>query len=197
MSKYLIIKSEVPFSVSISDLNVHLRGKGATETVLEESALVSADLRDKVARRWVTLSNQGVAARRMWPTASPVFLPPLPPPASDPSAVDPLAPAVPAPAAAVDPELVRILRGIDEKLGALLTRPSPPPAEVVAAHVRSLAAMASIPDGLPGAPHPQFIPSTILPDDGGKASTIKVRQEDSKIAVDDSVSALKNLRRRT
>ncbi len=201
MSKYLVVKSEVSFSVSVEDLNVHLRSKGATQTVLAASAELSADLRDKLARRWVSLSHQGIAASRMWPTARPVLLPPLPPVAPSPagtpaSAPPPLAPAPSQTAVAPDADLLRVLRGIDQKLGDLLTRPSAPPAEVVAAHVRAISSLASIPDGLPGAAHPQFIPSSILPEGADAGSTIKVKREASDVSMDESMSALKKLRKR-
>lgn len=202
MSKYLVVKSEVSFSVSVEDLNVHLRSKGATQTVLAASAELSADLRDKLARRWVSLSHQGIAASRMWPTARPVLLPPLPPgtpsPVEPPAAASP--PAVIAPSAPLptqDTDLLRVLRGIDQKLGDLLTRPSAPPAEVVAAHVRAISSLSSVPDGLPGAAHPQFIPSTILPEGAEAGSTIKVKREASDVSMDESMSALKKLRKKT
>lgn len=199
MSKYLVVKSEVSFSVSVEDLNVHLRSKGATQTVLAASAELSADLRDKLARRWVSLSHQGIAASRMWPTARPVLLPPLPPGA--PSPAEPPASALPPvpsqTAVAPDADLLRVLRGIDQKLGDLLTRPSAPPAEVVAAHVRAISSMASVPDGLPGAAHPQFIPSSILPEGADAGSTIKVKREASDVSMDESMSALKKLRKKT
>lgn len=130
---------------------------------------------------------------RVWPLARPVELgkpekAPLPAPVPD------LSPR------SADPEMLRLLGSIDEKLGQLLQRPSAPPAEVVAAHVRALGAAVSagapVPQGLPGAPHPKFIPSTIMSDEV-KSADIKVKTEEVSADVDvgGSTAALRNMRR--
>lgn len=183
----------------IEDLSVRLAGKGCEVTVLTSVAEASYDLRDRLNQRQVTLIRVGP---EVWPVAGPVVLPPLPSRAlvSGPSAQVPprLQEAVPVPAPAApaeSPEMMRVLNSINRNLEMLLLRPSPPPAEVVAAHVRAIAA-GPVPEGLPGAPHPQFIPSTILPSDPFAGGDIKVKKSDVSVGVDDSVSALKELRKK-
>jgi len=173
-------------AVSVEDLGVHLSGKGSTATVLTASAMASSDLRERIAARQVSISSPGLPATRMWPLAERVVLPPLPPPSQPP-------PSSPPPASL---EYLQVLKDINEKLGVLVLRPSPPPAEVVAAHVRAVAQAGPVPQGLPGAPHPQFIPSTILPDGEGAGADIKVSRSDVPVDVGPSVSALRDLRRK-
>ncbi len=188
MARRLVITCLSPSSVAVEDLGVRLSGRGSTASVLESSALASSDLKRRVADRLVSVSREPSA--RVWPVARPARPPAAlesPPPASAPSS---------SPASAVsDPDLLRVLTDISGKLGDLLRRPSPPPAEVVAAHVRAIASHASVPEGLPGAAHPQFIPSTIVPTES--AADIKVKQAESSVGVDDSISALRKLRKKT
>jgi hypothetical protein len=199
MGNFLRIRCLVPASVMIEDLSVRLAGKGCEVTVLTSAAEASYDLRDRLNQRQVTLIRVGP---EVWPVAGPVVLPPLPPRAfvSGPSSQIPPRPqeALPAPspaAAAESPEMLRVLNSINRNLEMLLLRPSPPPAEVVAAHVRAIAA-GPVPEGLPGAPHPQFIPSTILPTDPSAGGDIKVTKSDVSVGVDASVAALKELKKR-
>ncbi len=196
MGNFLRIRCLVPTSVMIEDMSVRLVGKGDEATVLTSAAMVSQDLRDRLDSRQVTLVRVGP---EVWPLAGPVVLPPLPPRAlvSGPSAraqeASPVVP--PPPPQAASPDIVGVLKSIDQSLKALLLRPSPPPAEVVAAHVRAISSI-PVPDGLPGAAHPQFIPSTILPSGEGAGSDIKVTKTSVGVGVDDSVVALKELRRK-
>ncbi len=193
MGNFLRIRCLVPTSVMIEDLSVRLAGKGNEVTVLTSAAEASRDLRDALDRRQVSLSHVGP---QVWPVARPVILPPLPASSSAPMAPPVPAPTpTPTPTSAESPEVLRMLGSIDRSLKALLLRPSPPPAEVVAAHVRAISS-GPVPDGLPGAPHPQFIPSTILPADPAAGGDIKVTRSDVPVGVDDSVSALKEIRRK-
>jgi hypothetical protein len=188
MARRLVITCLSPSSVVIEDLGVRLSGQGSSAFVLESSATASSDLRARVSERLVSVSRE--PSLRVWPVARPTRPPPgLESPSSLSQQTSAPLPSVPS----SDPELLRVLTDISGKLGDLLRRPSPPPAEVVAAHVRSIASRAFVPDGLPGAAHPQFIPSTIVPTES--AADIKVKQAESSVGVDDSVSALKKLRR--
>ncbi len=181
MGNFLRIRCLVPTSVMISDLNVRLIGKGSEVTVMTSAAESSVNLREALDARQVSLSRVGP---EVWPLAGPVVLPPLPPQPR------PQPPAAQAPAAALaeSPELLRMLSSIDQSLKTLLQRPSPPPPEVVAAHLKSMSSAVD-------EPHPQFIPSTILPSGEVAESDIKVRTSEGA-PVDASVSALRELRRK-
>jgi len=202
MASRLVITCLSPSSVSVGDLGVHLAGRGSTATVLESTAVASRDLKDRVAARLVSVSR--APSLKVWPVARParppqaLASPPEPAPSSVPVHDRPT-PVVEArrPEPSEGSEVVKFLSEINDKLGELLRRPSAPPPEVVAAHVRAIATLPSVPDGLPGAPHPTFIPSTILPSDPSAGQDIKVKHSESAVGVDDSVSALKKLRKRT
>jgi malate/lactate dehydrogenase len=116
-------------------------------------------------------------------------------------------PISPDPLAQPDPNIADIrnsIKRIEEIVEALSQRPSPAAPEIVAAHVRNIQQLTSIPVGLPGGPHlpgpgaakdPLFIPSRIAPED--VETNIKVREEQiDKQNMDESVEALKKLKRK-
>lgn len=186
MGNFLRIRCLVPTSVMIEDMSVRLVGKGSEVTVMASAAEASHDLRDRLGMRQVALLKVGP---EVWPLAGPVVLLPLPP-----RPPTPPPPSVPAPAQPGAPDIALVLSSIDQSLKALLLRPSPPPAEVVAAHVRAVSSLVS--PVAPSAVHPQFIPSSILPSGEGAGSDIRVRKSETSVGVDESVSALKELRKR-
>lgn len=199
MGNFLRIRCLVPTSVMIEDLSVRLVGKGAEATVMTSAAEASHDLRDRLNARQVALLHVGP---EMWPFAGPVVLPPLSPrtPVSGPPAPavthavssSPRLPPPSAPPPGPSPDVLSVLSSIDQSLKVLLQRPSPPPADVVAAHVRAISGQVSVAPQVVA--HPQFIPSTILPSGEGAGSDIKVRKSETSVGVDESVSALKELR---
>lgn len=185
--EYVIVRSLLPTS-SVPDMGIRLVGRWSTITVSYAAAAASSDLKEAVRERRVSVLEPGSSNMRIWPFAKTVNLP------------EPVPEESPPPAAPADPELLRVLRSIDGKLGDLLQRPSAPPAEVVAAHVAALSASVAsgrpVPSGLPGAPHPSFIPSEIVPKDVKVSSDIKVRTDQVDVDVGESTAALKKLRNR-
>ncbi|KKL85933.1 hypothetical protein LCGC14_1949770, partial [marine sediment metagenome] len=61
--------------------------------------------------------------------------------------------------------LLSSVRGIESALKELLQRPSPAPADVLAAHVHAIRQRGGIPSGPDPADDPMFIPSQIIPTD--------------------------------
>ena len=189
--EFVVVRSLLPVA-SVPDMGIRLVGRWSTVTVSYVAAAASSDLKEAVRARRVSVLEAGRLSMRIWPLSKSV---PLPDPSPEPD---------PPPASrAADPELLRVLKSIDSKLGDLLLRPSAPPAEVVAAHVAahvaalssSVAAGRPVPDGLPGAPHPSFIPSEIVPKDVKISTDIKVKTGSVDADVEGSTAALRKLRR--
>lgn len=185
-SEFVELTSVVPYAVVFEDIGVRLPGRGSKATVSSALLGSSKDYRDH--RGWVTVrSLKREAPMPIWPFAKarppdpvPVVLPP--------SEMD---------------DIKTSVKRIAEAVESLLRRPSPPAPEVVAAHVRNIQSMPSVPQGLPGgqrlpapgsAADPVFIPSRISPD--SVESNIKVREDKVEEGdIDDGVEALKRLRR--
>lgn len=177
-SKYKIINL-IASSVTLEDLRIHLPGKGSWAIVHAASADASKDLRDN--RHLVKLVPfQTEAPMRVWPfiKAPPKALPPKP---------------------AVSPrelrELFQSVRGIETALQELLLRPSPAPADVLAAHVHAIKQRGGIPPGLPGGPDPaddpMFIPSQIIPAD----MDADIQAHEGEVQKDDFQEGMDALRR--
>jgi hypothetical protein len=180
--RYKII-NEACADVTVEDLRVHLPGRGSWSIVLAASLEASKDF-GKV-RHLVRL--EPVRDERKMPVW-PFIKAPEPEPAR-----------IPAPGKPVElDELVRSVRGIEQALKELLLRPSPAPADVVAAHVHAIGQRGGIPAGLPGADpsdDPMFIPSKIVPDSA--EADIQVREgEVRKDDFDAAAAALRRARKR-
>ncbi len=185
---FVEITCSAPHSVSIEDIGVHLPGRGSKATVRADVLAASRDYAR--CRPWVVVKPLFQEVRMpLWPFVKARAPAPNPAPT--------------APAEAGLSEIRDSVKRIEAFVESLVSRPSPAAPEVVAAHVRNIGAMPSVPAGLPGAPRlpgpgassePFFIPSKIAPD--VSSSNIKVLEgEVEKQNMDEGVEALKKLRR--
>jgi len=177
--RYKII-NQTYADVMIEDLRIHLPGKGSWSYVFAASLEASKDF--KKVCHFVKLEPVRIERQMpIWPFVK-----------------APRAPDPEPPKKSVElKELIESVRRIERALQDLLTRPSPPPADVVAAHVHAIG-QRGIPVGLPGAPldDPVFIPSKIIPD--GADADIKIREgEVQKDDFDAAANALKKARKKT
>jgi hypothetical protein len=183
VSKYKKITNRIASSVVIEDLKVYLPGKGSWTIVLAASAEASKDLREN--RHLVKLESiQTENPMPVWPFIK------SPPPKRVPS-------PEPDPGPRELKELLQSVRGIQTALQELLLRPSPAPADVLAAHVQAIQQRGGIPPGLPGGPDPSedplFIPSQIIPKDTD--ADIQAREgKVQKDNFDEGANALKRAR---
>jgi len=179
--------------VSITDLGIHLPGKGSYKIIDASAKEKSHDLKDVKGRRWVRVDLIIEEKVPIWPFTkrsrpSPKVQPEI---RSEPEALSSL------------DELTRSVKSIEKSLIELLQRPSPPPPEVIAAHMKSISQIGEIPRGLPGASprpgpgmseNPLYIPSKIKPE--VKDGEIFISSKDiSTDDVNQSVDMLRKMRK--
>ena len=175
------ITNLISSGVVLEDLKVHLPGKGSWIIVHAASADASEDLRKN--RHLVKL--EAIYIRKpmpVWPFIKSV-------PTKNTLPLGPIHDSQ---------ELGKLLssvRGIEAALRELLLRPSPAPADVLAAHVHAIRQRGGIPSGLPGgsdpADDPIFIPSQIVPTD----LDADIRSHEGEVKKDDFDEAADALRR--
>lgn len=173
-------------------MGVHLPGKGSYAIVAADTKEKSKDIKD--VEKWVKIEPIRENVVPFWPFIKPKpVVRPEPEvkskPRAEPQSLE---------------ELTRSVKNIESALNKLLERPSPPPPEVVAAHVKSIANLGEIPRGLPGAPpspgpgmsqDPIYVPSRIKPE--VKDGEISISSKDmSTDSVDESVNLLKQMRKK-
>jgi hypothetical protein len=194
LARYKVINL-ISAGVSITDLGIHLSGKGSYKIIDSSAKNGSYDIKDAEKRRLVKIERIIEEKVPIWPffkeSRNKSKIQPKIKSESEVQSTSSL------------DELTRAVKSIEKSLIELLQRPSPPPPEIIAAHMKSINQIGEIPRGLPGAPprpgpgaseNPLYIPSKIRPEvkDGEVSISSKDMSTDD---VDQSVDMLRQMRR--
>lgn len=173
--KYKIINL-ITSSVSIDDIGVHLPGKGSYKIVNHDVFNSSKDF--KLVKNLVKVEIVKESTVPFWP-----FIKSVPIPASKTEQES-------KPVDTTQIELLKSVKKIEEVLNELLSRPSPPPPEIIAAHVAQIkpGSEVKIPSG------PMFIPSKIRPTDVKEIDVDISSKDIRKDDIDNNVDLLKSMR---
>ena len=191
MARYKITNL-ISAGVAISDLGIHLPGKGSFIIVDESAKEKSKDI--KQIKNWVRIEPVIEDRVPIWPFTKEAKVEIKPKIKSEPKSDSEFSLE----------ELTQSVKKIEQILIQLLNRPSPPPPEIIAAHIKSIDQIGGIPRGLPGAKpkpgpgvsqDPIYIPSRIKPEikDGGVLISSKDMATND---IDQNINLLKEMRKK-
>ena len=173
----------------VEDLGLHVPRGGSSRPAYADSVRRSKSLRDLAGMYKIVPIME--ASVPVWP-----FIKEQPRPQPEPS--PPAASFSPEAAAEALASIKEIERSLRDTLEELRSRPSAPPADVLAAHVHAISQRGGIPLNLPGGEDPSstpmFLPSKIVPD--AKADIRSKDENVDKADLDDGIASLRKLRKK-